>query len=165
MTRTVVLVILSFLFFNLPSGIFRIVDLLVAKDSREKATVLAEVAEVTNALVTCGKTINFFLYCASSANFRKKLCSLIGRRATSDRARLRRFASSTRTIETSFSQLGISSSATPDPGTVSVRTSTRKKQSHGGRRIGQPVTFSDDVANTTSASIDINLVLLKPASA
>uniref|UniRef100_A0AAF5DDD9 G-protein coupled receptors family 1 profile domain-containing protein n=1 Tax=Strongyloides stercoralis TaxID=6248 RepID=A0AAF5DDD9_STRER len=73
-TITVALIVTTFTFTNGPSAIMTLIKTLSSVPYKNKTFVLFDL--LTNALVICGKTCNFLLFCLSSKHFRSRLITL-----------------------------------------------------------------------------------------
>lgn len=78
-TLTVVLLVSVFIVFNLPSGMFSVIEFLGTK----YVQVIFikrwywDLGEVCNALVCTGKAVNFWLYCSASSDYRRELINVL----------------------------------------------------------------------------------------
>lgn len=77
-TLTVTILIVAFVVFNLPGGIVHAVELFKYQLAAAKAPLLFyEITELCNVLAITQKSLNFFLYCFSSATFRSRLYKVL----------------------------------------------------------------------------------------
>lgn len=78
-TLTVVVLVSVFIIFNLPSGLFSVVEFLSTKYIKVvfKNPWYWELGEACNSLVCTGKSVNFWLYCSASSDYRRELRSVL----------------------------------------------------------------------------------------
>lgn len=90
-TLTVVLLVSVFIVFNLPSGIWGVLEFLATKYIKviDVRRWYWDLGEASNALVCTGKAVNFWLYCSASSEYRRELRNVLTCRRCQNR-RLRR---------------------------------------------------------------------------
>lgn len=74
--RTVIVIASFFAVTQTPSAVICIWELLAGYSSSSNSLIIYKALSVANALVICGKTINFMLLCASSFHYRQRCFAL-----------------------------------------------------------------------------------------